>query len=70
MLFLAIVSQVLFVGFCHHIAGNSISFLDKYIRFIVRYNDAESYMQASLDIDKIIWLLDRYFVCSDKSHCL
>ena len=28
-------------------------------RFIVRYNDVESYMQASLDIDKISWLLDR-----------
>ena len=29
------------------------------VRFIVRYNDVESYMQASLDIDNIIWLLDR-----------
>ena len=59
MLFFAMVSQVFFCGFCHHITGNSISFQDKYIRFIVKYNDAESYMQASLDIDKIIWLLDR-----------
>ena len=48
------------MGFATRILQVILSPLRKnIIRFIVRYNDVESYMQASLDINSIIWLLDR-----------
>ena len=47
------------MGFATRILQVILSPLRINIRFIVRYNDVESYMQASLDIDNIIWLLDR-----------